>query len=178
MKPPVADTRWPRVPLLAGALRPWLTDRGSLTQRIQTHCRDFRVDVVFQGLRRPEHDEATLVARGEHDPVLVREVYLYADDVPVVFAHSVARWRDVHGVWRALAGLGNRSLGSRLFSDARVQRCPLHQRRLAARHPLHRRAVTAVPGLVAPLWARRSLFLRNNSPILVTEVFLPGILEL
>jgi chorismate--pyruvate lyase len=27
------------------------------------------------------------------------------------------------------------------------------------------------------LWARRSLFLLNNSPILVTEVFLPGVLE-
>jgi len=175
---PFRDRLWPRAPLLAGAYRPWLTDRGSLTQRIQTRCGEFRVDVVFQGLRAPVQDEAALVARGEHDPVLVREVYLYADGVPVVFAHSVARWRDVQGVWRALAGLGNRSLGSRLFSDARVQRCPLHQRRLTARHPLHRRAVAAVPGLVAPLWARRSLFVRNNSPILVTEVFLPGILEL
>lgn len=177
----ISDRLWPRVPLLAGPYRSWLTDRGSLTRRIAERCARFRVEVVFQGRRAPAHDEARLVAAGRHDTVLVREVYLYADDVPVVFAHSVARLADVRGPWRALAGLGNRSLGSRLFADPTVRRCPLHQRQLTPHDELYRRALPRGPveGRPAvPLWARRSLFVRNNSPILVTEVFLPGILDL
>ena len=178
MKPPRQDRKWARAPVNAGPYRHWLTDRGSLTQRIAERCARFRVDVVFQGLRAPTRDEAFLFADCGRSRVLVREVYLVCDDRPVVFAHSVTRPRDVRGTWRALTGLGNRSLGSRLFTDPRVQRCPLHQKKLTAAHELHRRAVQRTPGIGGPLWARRSLFLLHNSPILVTEVFLPGILHL
>lgn len=172
------DALWARAPVNAGPYRPWLIDRGSLTQRIADRCAALRVDVAFQGLRRPTRDEAFLFADGGRSRVLVREVYLVCDGTPVVFAHSVTRPRDLRGTWRALAGLGSRSLGSRLFTDPRVRRCPLHQKRITARHELYARAVARAPRVGPSLWARRSLFVLHNSPILVTEVFLPGILDL
>ncbi len=178
MKFPLHDRAWPRSPVNAGPYRTWLTDRGSLTRRIAERCARFRVDVVFQGLRRPTRDEAFLFPDCGRSRVLVREVYLMCDDRPVVFAHSVTRPRDVRGTWRALTGLGDRSLGSRLFTDPRVQRCPLHQQRLTRAYELHERALERAPRLTGALWARRSLFLLHRSPILVTEVFLPGILDL
>lgn len=134
--------------------------------------------LVFQGLRTPTRDEAFLFADHGRSRVLVREVYLCCDDTPVVFAHSVVRPRDVRGPWKALAGLGSRSLGSRLFTDPRVERCPLHQKKLNRGHELHARALIAAPDVHGALWARRSLFTLHKSPILVTEVFLPGILAL
>jgi chorismate--pyruvate lyase len=172
------DRSWARAPVNAGPYRSWLTDRGSLTQRIADRCARFRVEVLFQGLRAPTRDEAFLFADGGRSHVLVREVYLLCNDTPVVFAHSVARPRDVRGPWNALAGLGSRSLGSRLFTDPRVRRCPLHQKKITPAHELYERAVRRAPQVGASLWARRSLFLLHRSPILVTEVFLPGILEL
>jgi chorismate-pyruvate lyase len=36
----------------------------------------------------------------------------------------------------------------------------------------------AVPELSPRLWARRSVFSREGAPLLVTEVFLPGVLAL
>ncbi len=178
VKSKFSDRLWARAPVGAGPYRAWLTDRGSLTQRIADRCSRFRVEVVFQGLRRPTRDEAFLFADRGRSRVVVREVYLYCGDIPVVFAHSVTRPRDLRGTWKALTGLGSRSLGTRLFTDPRVQRCPLHQKKLTAGHELYARAVGAAPHAAAPLWARRSLFLLHNSPILVTEVFLPGILDL
>ncbi len=179
MKSPLYDRSWPRAPFNAGPYRTWLTDRGSLTQRIADRCADFRVEVVFQGLRKPTRDEAFLFTDCGRSNVLVREVYLCCGATPVVFAHSVTRPRDVRGAWAALTRLGSRSLGSRLFADPRVYRCPLHQLKLTARHELYRLATLRLAsGLPAALWARRSLFLRHKSPILVTEVFLPGILDL
>ena len=166
------------MPVGAGSYRPWLTDRGSLTQRIADRCPRLNVRVVFQGLRAPTRDETFLFADGGRSRVLVREVYLYCGDMPVVFAHSVARPRDLRGTWKALASLGSRPLGGELFADPRVARGVLHQKKLARGHELHGRALHAAPAVQGSLWARRSLFVLHNSPILVTEVFLPGILAL
>jgi chorismate--pyruvate lyase len=105
--------------------------------------------------------------------VLVREVLLSCGTVPVVFAHSVARLRDLRGPWRALAGLGDRPLGAALFEDPRVRRYPLHFRRLSRNDRLHAKACRAIRARLPVLWARRSLFVLRRAPLLVTEVFLP-----
>ena len=178
MKLQLFDRSWARAPVNAGRYRPWLTDRGSLTQRIADRCDRFRVEVVFQGLRTPTRDEAFLFADCRRSRVLVREVFLCCGDTPVVFAHSVTRPRDLRGPWKALTGLGSRSLGSRLFTDPRVRRHPLHQKKINAAHELYARALQRAPKAARSLWARRSLFVLHKAPILVTEVFLPGILDL
>ena len=172
------DTLWHGPPPIATPYRSWLTDPGSLTQRIAERCPHLRVEVVFQGLRHANRDERFLVGNGPRSRMLVREVYLYCGDTPVVFAHSVLRPADLHGVWRAVSGLGSRPLGGALFADPRVRRGPLRQRKLGPRHELYHRALSVLPGVNGPLWARRSLFVLHKSPILVTEVFLPGIQEL
>lgn len=178
MTPIPIDHLWCRFPVGAGPYRPWLTDRGSLTQRIADRCPRLNVRVVFQGLRSPTRDESFLFADGGRSRVLVREVYLYCGDTPVVFAHSVVRPRDVRGPWNAFSTLGNRPLGGALFADPRVARGALRQKSLACGHELYARALREAPGVRGLLWARRSVFVLHKSPILVTEVFLPGILAL
>lgn len=153
-------------------------DRGSLTARIQARCDAFRVELVFQGRGRIDRDERFLQPSGRRGHALVREVYLYCRRTPVVFAHSVITPRSLRGPWRRLAGLGNRPLGAALFADPRIRRHPLRQNKLNAHHELYRRAVAALASPPPFLWARRSLFVLHKSPILVTEVFLPGILKL
>src|SRR5688500_8292994 len=170
------DRRWLRRPAHSAAkTRAWLVDRGSLTARIQSRCDAFRVKVVFQGRARIDRDETFLQAAPRRGYALVREVYLYCRRTPVVFAHSVIDPRSLRGPWRRLAGLGNRPLGAALFADPRIRRYPLRQRKLSPHHELYRRACSALKSRPAFLWARRSLFMLHKSPILVTEVFLPGI---
>jgi chorismate--pyruvate lyase len=109
---------------------------------------------------------------------LLREVYLYCGTTPVVFAHSVVPRRGLRGPWRGLSRLGNKSLGAALFANPAVQRMPLQFKKLNPHHQLHRRACRLLEVKPAHLWARRSVFGLHGSPILVTEVFLPDILEL
>ncbi len=160
------------------ALRGWLTDPHSLTSRIRARCRTFSMRPLRQCAARGERDEAPLLGVAPARRVRVRDVLLYADGVPVVFAHSVVRLHDVTGAWHMFAGVGVRPLGELLFADARIARSPLSVRRLDDRHPLYRRVRAAGIVTDAPLWARRSLFLRAGRPLLVTEVFLPAIAEL
>lgn len=157
-------------------LAPWLRDRGSLTQRIRERCESFTVRPVRSGLARIAHDESVLLGLAPHRLAWSREVFLYADGQPVVFAHSACAPEHLRGAWGAVRGLGNRPLGELLFSHPQVVRRPLHYKALHAHHPLHRSAVSGD----APerLWARRSLFTLHGAPLLVTEVFLPAILRL
>ena len=180
MTPIPRDTFWQPSPAAAGHYRPWLTDRGSLTARIAARCPGVRVEVVFQGLRRPDRDERFLFAhRGRaRAHVLVREIFLVCGNTRVVFAHTVLDPRDLSGDFRSVAKLGNRPLGAALFADPRIRRYPLRQRKIARHHELHRRLKSFEPDAPPALWARRSLFRLHNSPILVTEVFLPEILRL
>lgn len=126
----------------------------------------------------PARDEARHVGLADKRLAHVREVILLADEVPVVFAHSVAALCDLEGVWRTVGNLGTRPLAAALFADPRVHRFPLQYRRIGHRHYLHQRVRAA--GLAPPprLWARRSLFSLHGRPLLVTEVFLPAILDL
>jgi chorismate lyase len=172
------DIHWRRSPASAGRYRPWLTDRGSLTARIAHFCPGVRVEVIFQGLRAPDRDERFLFARGGRARVLVREVLLLCGDTPLVFAHTVLDSYELCGPWRSIAKLGNRPLGAALFADPRITRYPLRQRKIGWHHELHTRLRGITPRAPASLWARRSLFRLHNSPILVTEVFLPEILQL
>jgi len=176
-KRPLRDRVWlKRPPYGAGGYRAWLTDSGSLTSRIQALCTAFSVKLVFQGRRRVNRDERFLVSRRRC--ALVREVHLMCRRTPVVFAHSVVDPRELRGAWQRITRLGTRPLGAALFADPRVKRYPLRQRKLGPRHELYRRACAALKVRPPYLWARRSLFALRGSPILVTEVFLPGILDL
>jgi len=173
------DTFWHGAALGCDAgLSPWLRDRGSLTQRIRERCTHFAVRNVRSGLARIAYDESALLGLGPQQLAYSREVFLLADDRPVVFAHSACAALDLRGAWSALRALGNRPLGALLFALPQVQRQPLHFRALRGTHPLHQRAATVLEVSPARLWARRSLFYLHDAPLLVTEVFLPEILEL
>lgn len=159
-------------------LAPWLRDHGSLTQRIQQRCNHFAVRKVHSGLARIALDESALLGIAPQRLAYSRDVFLYADNQPVVFAHSVCATRSLHGAWSAVAGLGNRPLGALLFAHPLVKRQPLHYKALRPAHPLYQQAATVLANPPSKLWARRSLFYLRGEPLLVTEVFLPRIMQL
>jgi chorismate--pyruvate lyase len=159
-------------------LAPWLHDHGSLTQRIQQRCMNFSVHRVRSGLARIALDESAPLNIAPQQLAYSREVFLYTDDQPVVFAHSVFAREHLRGAWSAVRALGNKPLGALLFAQPQVARKPLHYKALRNTHPLYKRAIAGLSDPPDRLWARRSLFYLHDAPLLVTEVFLPGILRL
>lgn len=160
---------------IARPLRRWLSDHGSLTQRLKSRCAAFRVVPVATGIARPNADEYALLGMAPGTRAYVREVMLLCNDVPVVFAHSVLPLTGLRGGWNGITRLGNRSLGEALFSDHRIARQPLAYRKLRVDHPLFRAIAVRQTLDARCLWSRRSLFCLNAHPLLVTEVFLPAI---
>lgn len=170
---------WHPVPVTAPInIRWWLLHRDSLTRLLQQRCSKFSVDPVFQSLAPPCADELVIMNLRRGEFALVREVYLCCGDTPVVFAHSVVVRKHLQGAWHGLSRLGNRSLGTMLFTNPMVKRAEFGYKQLNAHHPLFGRARQRLHALPSSLWARRSLFSLQGQPILVTEVFLPTILRL
>ena len=168
-------------PQLAGnscdpILRSWLTETGSLTARCQRASAVFRVRLLRYGKGRALADESTADQVGR-ELAWVREVVLECDGRPVIFAHTTLSTAANGRLTRWMAGLGNRSLGSLLFSCPGFVRDGIEFLRLDARHPLYRRAA-ALCDVGETLWARRSLHRLERQQVLVTEVFLPEILGL
>ncbi len=163
---------------VSGAMKSRLLDRGSLTQRLVHDCTDFAVRGTYQRNARPFLDEGLVSKVGVNQYALLRDVYLYCGATPVVFAHSVLPYSSMIGRWSKLGRLGNRPLGAALFTDPQVKRECLQFRKIDARHPLYVGAVAAIMHPPVCLWARRSVFTLAPCRILVTEVFLPSILEL
>ncbi len=160
------------------ALIPWLHDHGSLTQAIQQRCGRFAVQVVRSNLARIAYEESALLGSKPQQLAWSREVFLFADGQPVVFAHSTCAANHLRGTWGAIKGLGSKPLGAMLFAHPQIERKPLCFKALRRHHPLYRSASKILSGDAGQLWARRSLFYLNGAPLLVTEVFLPEILKL
>ncbi|MEQ1813368.1 MAG: chorismate lyase [Candidatus Nitrotoga sp.] len=172
------DKFWKTFVLASGSYASWLRDNGSLTARIQQRCKTFSVQTLYSKQMNAVYDETALLELPNNQKIFTREVYLYADSKPVVFAHSVVEGRHLRGAWRRLKNLGVKPLGAVLFAHPMVHRAPLHYSALKPHHVLYRRAVENL-GIAPPkLWARRSVFILHGAPLLVTEVFLPDILTL
>jgi chorismate lyase len=156
-------------------LHTWLTDRGSLTARIVQQVGNFNLVRLLQEDQLPNRDERRHLGLRPGEAAVVREVLLRDGNTPLVFAHSLTARRDLIGVWRGLGKLGSRPLADMLFHDATVARLPIEYRKIDSRHPLFRRAAGVVRIDTNHLWARRSIFMKRQRPLLVTEVFLRDI---
>lgn len=169
-----AEPRWQPVErftsaALPGAVRPWLTDDGSLTTRLRGLGRgEFRVRRLLQEWRVPLPSERRLLEMPQRQLALVREVALTLDHAPVVFARSVFPATSLEGGLRHLRRLQNRSLGAILFGHPGMQRSPFELARMAGDNaylpPDLHQAESA--------WGRRSRFDIGGRPLLVSEVFL------
>jgi chorismate lyase len=168
---------WRQMPPM-GQLRPWMTDRGSLTARIVAHFPDFNLQRVMQARMPPFADERRALHLRAGELAIVREVILKSGTTPLIFAHTVAHPNSLSGAWRGLSKLGARPLAEMLFHDPTVARMPMEYRQLSDAHPLLARMHQVLDIRANRVWARRSVFLKHGAPLLVTEVFLPSILHI
>jgi len=170
-------SRWLNKPFASGSFSAWLIETGSLTARLQYRYKHFSVKPLAVKYAKPLQDEAVLLHQASHKTALIREVLLIGNHQPVVFAHSVLPRASLRGAWNGLGRLGNKPLGATLFANPRVKRTPLSYKKLFPNHALYRSAVFHLAQKPAYLWARRSVFHLNCANILVTEVFLPQLLD-
>ena len=155
---------------------PWLKDTDSLTKRLVDFCQgQFSVRLLHQGWNPPLISEARLLGTRRAETAMIREVELLCDTRPLVFARTLIPATSMTGGARRLAQLGNKPLGAVLFADPRTQRTRIQIARISPGYPLYAAATGHLDNKPDELWGRRTLFLFAGKPILVNEIFLPGV---
>ena len=138
----------------------WLSNSHSLTQLIAEKTQaTVTVEVLSDCRQSLLADEAVLFGHSMRR-CRIREVYLCVNDVPVVFARSILPTSSSTGVNRDVLQLGSKPLGEVLFKKGVA--------------PIILREITEIPGLG---WGRRSLYQLKGHPILISEFFLPELLD-
>ncbi|UHQ53927.1 chorismate--pyruvate lyase family protein [Microbulbifer sp. YPW16] len=155
----------PPAPLLA-----WLLHPGSLTAALrQLSANRFRVQVLDQRWAQPNLEERRELGLRNRQLALVREVLLYGNDTPWVYARSVLPEQTLRGPARQLRHLDSRPLGELLFSEPGIRRDPIVLNR-QRRNP--QCALPELAGESELAWGRRSTFWLHRRPLLVAETFL------
>jgi chorismate--pyruvate lyase len=157
--------------LMGATSRDWLLDRGSLTRRLRLLSDDELKVIPLREETGPLlPDECRLLGMQSGATGWIREVYLAGFGRPWIFARSIIGHPDPAGNDSTLFQLGDVPLGSLLFGDNPYQRSEIEVCR-------YQDACNASSRAAYPLWARRSIFSRQQIRILVQEMFLPALWE-
>lgn len=154
-------------------LNNWLLDLTSLTARLKSNCTNFRVEVLGEHVEPCQPHESNNVIHVGED-VLVREVILFCDNVPHVFARSILPLKSLIGEQKQLAHLGEQPLGQVLFNNPKLHREILQLAELAPTQRVCELAQMLNFEVKHNLWGRRSLFTIEDKPLMVAEIFLPA----
>lgn len=155
----------------------WLKTQQSLTARIRLLCPDMKVIVLSEKLERPLLDEAKALGLAFNDKAWVRCVLLQCQQNSWIYARTVIPNLDSENPWHHLQHLGDKPLGEVLFEQNNIQRSDFEfcSQPLAEWPYLLENTHYQNPQLRS--FARRSLFSKQQAPLLLTEVFLPALFE-
>ncbi|MFT5162673.1 MAG: chorismate--pyruvate lyase [Alteromonadaceae bacterium] len=172
-----ADWRSEPSKLITTYLSSWLFEQGSLTSKLKRHCSDFKVKILAKHQRNLSAKELTLFgyASDESVTVQVREVLLYCDGNPWVYAQTLMPLSDIPPAVVKLTTLGEKPLGEVIFNEPGVIRSAIEVAEFDRSSEVVQLAaeVAQTADVVRELWARRSMFTLEGYSLLVAEVFLP-----
>jgi len=160
------------------AYQSWLLYEGSLTQRLMKKSSgELRVEVLGQALMSVSLSERKALNLSCRQWALVREVILHGQRQAWVYARTIIPLPTLHGPLRRLRYLGNQPLGEQLFTEPSMRREPLEMTQFPCRQLPKDLAVSLLSEGYGSTWGRRSIFRLSDKPLLVSEIFLPGLFD-
>ena len=154
----------------------WIYESGSITQRLRDYYgSSVRVQVLNNQWQRAFISESRLLKSSPTKYTLTREVLLYAGDIPLVLARTIIPERTIRSAHQNLSHLGNRPLGEVIFSYPKLERLALEITQVSCN--LWREEIQQKIQIKQSLWGRRTVYAIHHHPLLVSEFFLPEILN-
>ncbi|WMN59110.1 chorismate lyase [Pseudoalteromonas xiamenensis] len=153
----------PELRMISRYLRSWLLEEGSLTARLKTTCEEFFVEVLSESCQ-PVPDELSRLVHDDEIQMWCREVLLWCDNQPVVYAQS---W--IPESLQAMTKLGTTPLGEVLFQTPKWSRGEVEITLID--EPLYE-LLDKLKLKHETKCARRSLFTQGEFSMLVCEAFL------
>lgn len=154
---------WLSLPTVEGEAFSWLTEEGSLTERLKEEFGNVKVDVMHEGFISEKESE------------YMREVIIQSDHLPMIYAKTLLKKNDIEDAWNCIKSLGQQSLANILFKDPKIFRRSLSYRICKSNDALylHLKSLNLVHDEV--IWLRQSEWEREGKMLLLVEVFLSNL---
>lgn len=155
----------------------WVYEPGSLTKRLRDYYgKRFAVSILFHQWKPAFLSESRLLHAPEQHYHLIREVLLHAEDKPLILARTILPTKTIKIAKRNLSHLGTRPLGEVIFAYPDLERLQLE---ICSAAPNDwSQGLREQIAIEQAVWGRRTIYAIQKQPLLVSEFFLPGALEL
>ena len=94
-------------------IKSWLLEQGPITKRIKSIA-EFRLELIQDELSDATDDEI-LFLKIDNEKIRIREVILYGNENPMVFARTIIPDTTIEKGLKELGKIGNKPLGDILF---------------------------------------------------------------
>ena len=94
-------------------IKSWLLEQGPITKRIKSIA-EFRLELIQDELSDATDDEI-LFLKIDSEEIRIREVILYGNEIPIVFARTIIPNTTIEKGLKELGKIGNKPLGDILF---------------------------------------------------------------
>ncbi|GDX53932.1 hypothetical protein LBMAG28_04060 [Methylophilaceae bacterium] len=156
---------WLKSPTVEGNKFSWLTEDGSLTERVQKEFNDVKVDIIYEGLA------------SEKETDYIREVLIKSHGEPMIYAKTRLKVIDLEDAWVSLKTLGQQSLANILFKDPQIYRRSIFYRICESDDIFYRRLKSLGCIHEEILWVRQSEWEKDGKILSLTEAFLPKLFK-
>ena len=151
---------WLGSPTIKGHEFSWITEEGSLTERLKKEFDDVKVEVVYEGVYLLDKN------------FYVREVFLKSNDSPKIFARTLVKIEDLQESWSPLKNLGDQSLATVLFNSPDIKKTSVFYKELFLDDSMFVHINSLSPIDKKSLWARRSSWEKQGAKLELIEIFL------
>lgn len=168
-------------------LKPYFFSTSSSTEWLKALSNDqLQVRVLRQGKLALTRDEYSLLKLRHRTQHLVREVEIIGQGVPWMLARSVFPEKTLSGKLKSIKRrLSNQPLGEILFKEPSLRRSEYEFAFLESaqinslfmKNYFNDLGYNFFISNNERLWCRRSIFFIHEKPILLTEIFLPALVE-
>ena len=158
-------------------VQPFLFHQESLTQFIQQRCSGlFNIELITESWQQAQQDEISLLSLTKNESTFIRKSLLKCDNENLVYARTVIPEKTLTGKNQKLTKLGDKPLGDFLFNDKTTYRSDMRYAKIPVDCELYNEATKSL-NISSELWGRQSLVYIEKQPLVITEIFLPAILE-
>ncbi|MEM7027519.1 MAG: chorismate lyase [Pseudomonadota bacterium] len=148
---------------------------GSLTRYLQSICaEDFSIKVQSESWGLLFKDECLSLKLEDNQKAFIRLSHLNSGAKTMVYARTVFPEKTYKLIKNKLEALGERPLGELLFSEPSAYRSQMKYAKIRVDSKLFLPVKNQEPE-DSLHWARQSLFMIDEMPLLITELFLPAI---
>ncbi|MDG2253055.1 MAG: chorismate lyase [Methylophilaceae bacterium] len=148
----------------------WLSNKRSLSKRVK-NIAQFQVIQIKPAIikfLKIERDKFRNIRDGQ---LYLREVMIYADGRPIMYARTVTPKINLRGFWRGIKGLQDNPLSDIIFEKKVINRSAFIYSVFSKNDDISKSVRNSGHNVSNILVSRQSLFDYNNQSVLLTEVF-------